>query len=490
MPKSNILYNKFQWHFGVVEDRNDPLKLGRLKVRYHGVHTDDKSKLPTDMLPWSTPINPVNSSATSGVGGPVTGIVEGAWVIAFFVDGESYQRPFIMGTIAGYPTVENDPTKGFNDPRGNYPRKDLTGFNSLEESDLSRLSRGDKAETHASLLQKRNTRVTEIPRAVAASVKSVQDDKGTLPYEIQTWDEPHPRGHDGTATGTSYPSKYPYNHVYESEQGHIKEVDDTVNNERLHTQHKSGTYEEIVADGSRSVKIVGDDFEVVVKDKKVFIKGNLDMTVAGDFRTSVQGNMITEVTKDHVTLVRGDKIEHIQGNHVTEILSDRATQINGNNSIRITGNDITTIDKNETISIAGTKTETVTGDHTVTNLANFRETVLANRVTMVRGNEDVGVVGNYNMASNSKLNIKSVSDMTIITDATQLINVGTTQTIKATTQDIDASTGTIDYTTGSIDVATGNITDTTVTLHTHTHPQPADSANNTQSDTSAPNSGT
>ena len=33
--------DKFNWWFGVVEDRNDPLKLGRVRVRCYGWHTDD-----------------------------------------------------------------------------------------------------------------------------------------------------------------------------------------------------------------------------------------------------------------------------------------------------------------------------------------------------------------------------------------------------------------------------------------------------------------
>ena len=28
--------------YGIVEDRNDPLKIGRVRVRIHGFHTDDK----------------------------------------------------------------------------------------------------------------------------------------------------------------------------------------------------------------------------------------------------------------------------------------------------------------------------------------------------------------------------------------------------------------------------------------------------------------
>ena len=37
--------------FGIVEDRNDPLKIGRVRVRVHGIHTDNKLELSTPDLP-------------------------------------------------------------------------------------------------------------------------------------------------------------------------------------------------------------------------------------------------------------------------------------------------------------------------------------------------------------------------------------------------------------------------------------------------------
>ena len=45
--------NNFVWFNGVVEDRNDPQKLGRLRVRCVGIHTDNTDDLPTADLPWS-----------------------------------------------------------------------------------------------------------------------------------------------------------------------------------------------------------------------------------------------------------------------------------------------------------------------------------------------------------------------------------------------------------------------------------------------------
>ena len=46
---------------------------------------------------------------------------------------------------------------------------------------------------------------------------------------------------------------YPYNHVFESESGHVMEIDDTKDNERLFTQHRTGTSQEIDKDGNRLI---------------------------------------------------------------------------------------------------------------------------------------------------------------------------------------------------------------------------------------------
>jgi hypothetical protein len=90
----------FNWWIGVVEDRMDPEKMGRCRVRIFGYHTDSKTILPTKDLPWATPIQPITSAAISGIGSSPLGPVEGTWVIGFFLDGEDMQQPAIFGTIA------------------------------------------------------------------------------------------------------------------------------------------------------------------------------------------------------------------------------------------------------------------------------------------------------------------------------------------------------------------------------------------------------
>lgn len=88
-----------------VENRKDPLKLGRCQVRVAGLHTYDKLVLPTEDLPWAYPMQPVNSAAISGIGVAPVGLVEGTWVIVMFRD-EGMQQPIILGSIGGIPQKE------------------------------------------------------------------------------------------------------------------------------------------------------------------------------------------------------------------------------------------------------------------------------------------------------------------------------------------------------------------------------------------------
>ena len=130
MYKKNLqkYFGDFVWWMGVVEDRNDPLFLGRCRVRilgYHNEYTESK-EIKTNHLPWATPMQPITSAAMNGIGTTPTGPVEGTWVIGFFRDGLSAQQPVMMGTVGGIPEeatwegLEKHTTgQGYHDPRTN-----------------------------------------------------------------------------------------------------------------------------------------------------------------------------------------------------------------------------------------------------------------------------------------------------------------------------------------------------------------------------------
>jgi hypothetical protein len=103
----NFSFGAFEWFVGVVEDRDDPKKLGRLRVRAFGFHGDAAS-IPTEDLPWAMVLQDITSSAKAGVGSSPVGAQVGTHVVGFFADGKNAQTPIIMGSLAGEPEDEPD----------------------------------------------------------------------------------------------------------------------------------------------------------------------------------------------------------------------------------------------------------------------------------------------------------------------------------------------------------------------------------------------
>ena len=85
---------------GVVEDRTDPMQIGRVRVRVHGVHTQDTTLIPTESLPWAIVSQDPTSASISGVGKSPTGILVGSSVWGIWLDGQDMQIPMVCGVYA------------------------------------------------------------------------------------------------------------------------------------------------------------------------------------------------------------------------------------------------------------------------------------------------------------------------------------------------------------------------------------------------------
>ena len=267
--------NGFTWFVGVVEDRNDPKFLGRVRVRCLGLHTDNLEKLPTADLPWAHPMNPITSATISGVGQTPLGPVEGTWVVGFFSDGAEAQTPILMGTLPGVPSYlsadnmdGNRQTLGFLDPLGNYPKY-------KDETDVNRLAVNAEDNPHPTLTLRKADRDLAVGVANVDATEVVDDQIAA--DDGKSWDEPE----------TSYNAKYPHNHVYETEGGHIREYDDTVGAKRIHERHASGTGYEIDNDGTRITRVKKDNYTIVTADDYVHIQGDSRATLDKGLRVKV-----------------------------------------------------------------------------------------------------------------------------------------------------------------------------------------------------------
>mgnify|MGYP003683827375 FL=1 len=277
----------FQWFVGVVEDRNDPKTLGRLRVRCLGYHTEDLTKLPTSDLPWAHIMNPITSATVSGVGQSPLGAVEGTWVVGFFTDGSDAQQPMIMGTLPGVPAKlpTKDATKGFQDvTNANYPKYLETDVNRLAVNEKIEDDNGEISESnpHSTLTIRRADRDLAVG---IAQIDGIFDGVAPIDSDLDTtfWDEP----------ATEYNATYPRNHVYESEGGHIREIDDTPGAERIHERHNSGSGYEIFPNGTKVTRVKGKNYNIVSDDEYCHIQGTARETIDKGLRIRVNAEGIT-----------------------------------------------------------------------------------------------------------------------------------------------------------------------------------------------------
>jgi hypothetical protein len=419
----------FVWFTGVVEDRNDPDALGRVRVRCLGFHTEDLNDIPTKDLPWATVMHPVTDPSMQGLGNTPSFLVEGSWVIGFFSDAREKQQPIIMGSLPGKPTNTSDPSKGFNDPRGAGSIQDYYAgtptygpyplSRKLKEPDTNRLARGEMSEKHLQLRKRRKNRQTGIQTATqpflsTVSDEAVQEDRGSF-------DEPHPKDVDYNSVDNNFEGiyrsgLYPYNHVFESECGHITEVDDTPGAERTFRQHKTGTYEEVIADGTKTTKVIGNNFEIIMNDSNVYVGGNVNLTIGGTVRHLVKGDYHLEV--------EGNYTQKIHKNMRTKI---GAGEIGGNLEEEIKGTHSFNISQAVKGRIGEDVNVTTEGDETRINNGKF-DLVAKSDISAIStggkmllnasGNVSIDTVsGIMALKSGTTLNMKSAQKMTITSEA-------------------------------------------------------------------------
>jgi hypothetical protein len=443
----------FVWFVGVVEDRDDPEFHGRCRVRCLGFHSPNLTDIPTSDLPWAHVMHPVTDPSMHGLGNSPSWLVEGSWVIGFFRDAVERQQPIIIGSLPGNPISSADHRKGFNDPRHNestqtdsdgellyaynpedmnkygpYPLgglKDTSDINSgnfsrfsdhsFGEPDTNRLARGDQSETHAALARRRKLKRSDIPTATRPHIPSVEDGSvlGTKVADpMVPWSEPPPKGLlKDTFPYTS--ARYPLNHVYESEAGHIIEIDDTPGGERLHREHKTGTFEEWHPTGDKVVKVIGSNYEIIAGSSNVLIRGDVNLTIEGTKKELIKGDYILEVEGDYTRKVHKNERVKIGagesgGNLESEIKGNYSYNINNAVKGRVGKDQDVTIFGNESRTINGYFDGTIVGNYTVTSLADINISAKTNMsLKTVSGIVAISAGSNVNVRSAAAMKIKS-----------------------------------------------------------------------------------
>lgn len=278
-----------QFQYGFVEDTQDPKKLGRVRVRIHGLHSPDLAVLPKEDLKWSRIANSANvSSGSNGQGWSTTALEVGDLVVGFFLDGAMSQEFFVCFTISGI-------------PKENVNNTFTHDASEIGKPDLNQLARGDGGDV----------------------VAGRDSNTSNVAMNGMTWKEPD----------SGYNAKYPHNKVYSTKSGHVMEFDDTPESERINVQHKSGSYNTMLPNGDVARKAVNAVYDVsasrntstsgshsTAAGTKYDSFGSQDVIVSGGY-TLTAGNTVLDSI---VNVTKGLRATSISAN---SIVSDGIAQL-------------------------------------------------------------------------------------------------------------------------------------------------------------------
>lgn len=263
--------------------------------------------------------------------------------------------------------------QGFSDPNSFYPRR-------TNEPDTNRLASNDLRNQHP-VVQRRREGVDDLTS------------------------EPK----------TAYGAQYPFNHVKETESGHIQEFDDTPGRERIHEYHRAGTFYEIHPDGTKVTKVVGEDYEIVHKDKSLRVRGNVKVFVDGDASLYVRGDMDAQVD-ENLKFNVGKNIDFHAGQNI---------RMFANQSIEATAQTTANI--------------TSVGNMHLQTSANMKLNVGGDYSSNIKGNVSLVADGTGSHSYTGTYTLGSTAAMQIDTAATLKIGSGGAMDLDGSTVDINSN---------------------------------------------------
>lgn len=343
----------FVWWMGSVENREDPLGLGRCQVRIYSWHSSDLSDIPSEDLPWAHPVHALNT-------GTFTTPKEADLVFGFFADGKNAQVPIMLGIMPNFQINPPEAGQGFNDVRSpqkiaQSPKKvvdrkyntDGTGV-TITEVDLSDDDAVERLRYPQSE-QINNSSITGLSRNHLES-NDVISYRNNKPYKFvktaneEYFNQPRP----------AYAPKYPFNQALETESGHSFEFDDTPGNERITLSHRTGSFVEYYPSGTKVEEITKNNYKIVLSDDHIHIMGKAFLSFDSDVYLKVNGDVFVEAGNDLTAKVSG-KMDlsvgeglNIKAKSLNIEVAEDSTLVSGGTQYFTSGNDIHAVSENDT----------------------------------------------------------------------------------------------------------------------------------------------
>lgn len=224
------------------------------------------------------------------------------------------------------------------------------------------------------------------------SIPNVPNSVAFDPFQnAGNWNEPKPAY--GKIKGKKIKPKkgkkstvYPFNKVYESESGHVIEIDDTPGSERISQFHRSGTFEEIHPNGDKVTKVVRDNYTSVLRDDYIHIDGNRNLTVDKALKILVNAD-------------KGGNTAGISTNFDIEVGDNANINIivnRGNCNVRLQRGDMNLLLDRGDVNIrqnAGNYNHFVNGDYNLEIAGHMHMVVGEDCVNEIGGSRDIRVDG-------------------------------------------------------------------------------------------------
>ena len=215
-------------------------------------------------------------------------------------------------------------TTGFIDPTNSLPSSEYRG-----EPSTNQAARGfNRVSSQHKIVAKDSGRITGMPAA----------------GDLGTFGEPELRA----------APQYPFNKVMASRTGHIFEMDDTPEVERLNLEHKSGSGLEIFANGDLVKRSKGNNYDMNTGDSFVGVLGKYFITSVNDMHIRSTADLLQQADGSLNITIGNDGGLHISGDYVVSVGEDIQIKSGGKISIHSASNVEILSDANVNIEAKGT----------------------------------------------------------------------------------------------------------------------------------------
>lgn len=186
------------------------------------------------------------------------------------------------------------------------------------------------------------------------------------------------------------PSIYPYNQVKETYSGHVIEYDDTAGGERILIKHRTGAGIEIRPDGTIYISSVANSLQTVGKDMRIIVEGDTKLAYKGNVDMFVEGNFNVDIGGDYNIKTKGHKREKVAKNRRTQVSGTNELVVKKSNATKVVGANVDVcLDNREILTKGQLNIHTDGGTELITDdtmmISGGSEAVLVSKTTNISG---------------------------------------------------------------------------------------------------------